>query len=332
MLEKVEIIKNDEKTNVDLISEFEITEGSNINRYALLTANEIDQNGLIKILATQISEGKMIRIQTEESWSAVKNVMRSIISGSKGDFKYTNTSDNMSYEVSEDYARIIAVQDVAKQALIKDYAENKPQVEVTKEESAMPAQDPNAGIYPTEAVQTPIGSEVVPGIAEVAQSADSSAVSIPILDQATNTQEEQEVPSAQTDSEDETPAPEETPVATPEVNPVAPEETVAQEPVQEEAEQAVAEPTIAETPVAETPVEEEVPEVAPTPIVAQTEETPEPTVNVDASSARDVLIQDITAAVDKYLASVSKSDDIKAKIAKLQEELNQMNEALQNQE
>ena len=41
MLEKVEIIKNDEKTTVDLISEFEINENGQVNRYILLTANEM---------------------------------------------------------------------------------------------------------------------------------------------------------------------------------------------------------------------------------------------------------------------------------------------------
>ena len=328
MLEKVEIIKNDEKTTVDLISEFEITENGQVNRYALLTANEIDQNGLIKILATQISEGKMVRIQTEESWSAVKNVMRSIISASKGEFKYTNTSDNMSYEVSEDYARIIAVQDVAKQALVKDYEANKPKAEApTKAESAQT--DPNAGIYPTQNVAAPIGSEVVPGIAEVVENKEE--VSIPVLEEAQNAPAQetsapvQEAPSAAPESATQDMS-EEQVVGTPAIETPVVETPAVETPVEEVQEEAA--PQVVEMPT---------PEVAPAPEI----ETPVPENVVNATnqsvassstSPRDILVQDIIAAVDKYLASTNNSNDIKARLAKMQEELNLMNQSLEVQE
>ncbi len=123
MLEKIEIIKSDgTRSTLDLICEFETLS----KHYVLMTANELDQNGLIKIIAAQIDNDKMIRIESEDDWTTVKNVMRSIISSSKGDFTYLNSSDNMSYNVDDDYSRIIAVQEVAKEALIKDYQEKMP--------------------------------------------------------------------------------------------------------------------------------------------------------------------------------------------------------------
>ena len=130
MQEKIELIKSDgEKLTVDLISEFDCDVNGSPKRYVLLTANEIDQNGLVKILASNINGGKLVRIESDDEWAVVKNVMRSIISSSKGDFTYTNTSDSMSFDIEDNYARVIAVQDSAKQALINDYNENKPEVE-----------------------------------------------------------------------------------------------------------------------------------------------------------------------------------------------------------
>jgi len=173
MQEKVELIKtNGETISVDLISEFDCNIEGNPKRFVLLTANEIDQNGLIKILASSIVDGKLVRIESEDEWTIVKNVMRSIISSSKGDFTYTNTSDAMSYEVDDNYARVIAVQDSAKQALVNDYNEKKPSSPEDAEPTASVKEDPNAAIYPTESESTPIGSEVVPGIAEMTEDSE----------------------------------------------------------------------------------------------------------------------------------------------------------------
>lgn len=170
MQEKVELIKTGGETiTVDLISEFDCDIEDNKKRFILLTANEIDQNGLIKILASSIVDGKLARIESEDEWTLVKNVMRSIISSSKGDFTYTNTSDSMSYEVDDNYARVIAVQDSAKQALVNDYNEKKPAAAEDAPVEETVTEDPNAGIYPKENEPAPIGSEVVPGIAEMSE-------------------------------------------------------------------------------------------------------------------------------------------------------------------
>lgn len=174
MPEKVELIKSDkEKLNVDLLSEFSIEIEGIPRKFILMTANEIDQNGLVKILASEIKDGKIIKIESDDDWTIVKNVMRSIISSSKGDYTYTNTSDNMSYEVSDDYARVIAVRDDAKQALVNDYEENKPEPEDVIPQENETTEDPNAVIYPTESEAAPIGSELVSGIAEVNPDAET---------------------------------------------------------------------------------------------------------------------------------------------------------------
>ena len=192
MQEKVELLKaNGETITVDLVSEFDCNVEGTIKRFVLLTSNEVDQNGLIKIFASNIVDNKLIRIESDDEWTIVKNVMRSIISSSKGDFTYTNTSDKMSYEIDDNYARVIAVQDSAKQALVNDYNEKKPLDPEDLNNSDMTQQTPNAAIYPTETEVTPIGSEVVPGIAEVNQEENETVEETPVVE----TPHEAEAPS-----------------------------------------------------------------------------------------------------------------------------------------
>ena len=53
MQEKVEVlIEGRDPINVELLSEFEINDNGSKKRFILLTNNDIDQNGLNKILAS----------------------------------------------------------------------------------------------------------------------------------------------------------------------------------------------------------------------------------------------------------------------------------------
>lgn len=168
---KVELIKNDgSKVSIDLISLFKIKTNDLENDYILLTANEVDQNGLIKILASKVVSGKLEKIVDQNEWALVKAVMRSIISSSKGNFEYVNMGDvSLSYVVSDDFARIIAVQEAAKMQLIKDYEEKKPEPQPAKEVEEAPVKNPNDVIYPQSNGES-AGSEVSPGISEAVSS------------------------------------------------------------------------------------------------------------------------------------------------------------------
>lgn len=164
---KVELIKNDgTKTLIDLISLFKIESNGGSSNYILLTANEVDQNGLIKILVAKIVSGKLEKIADQAEWSLVKNVMRSIISSSKGNFEYLNLGDvSLSYVANDNFARIIAVQESAKMQLIKDYEEKKPEPPVAKVVKEAPLKNPDAVIYPKNE-ESNSGAEVSPGISE----------------------------------------------------------------------------------------------------------------------------------------------------------------------
>lgn len=170
MQDKLELLKSDGNTDsLEVISSFIISSNGNDKKYILTTLNEIDQNGLIKILASEVVDNRLVKIESDDEWMLVKNVMRAIISSSPGDFTYYNFGTNLSFESDIEYARVIAIQDVAKQQLIKDFIEKRPnpeEKEVVEEEVI----DPNQIIYPeVNNEQIPLDDEIVPGIAELTE-------------------------------------------------------------------------------------------------------------------------------------------------------------------
>ena len=186
MQEKVEIlIEGKAPINIELLSEFEINDGGTIKRFILMTNNDIDQNGLIKILASEIDGGQIKKIESDDDWTKVKNIMRSIIAASPESITYINTSDHKSFNASENYARVIAVQDSAKQAISKDYFEKRPEVEKVEMPVSTPTEDPNASIYPTDNEIAPIGSEVASGISETPEITPMPEVNAPVEDEDT---------------------------------------------------------------------------------------------------------------------------------------------------
>ncbi len=186
MQEKVEIlIEGQDPINVELLSEFEINDNGAVKKFILLTNNDIDQNGLIKILASEIDGGVIKKIESEEDWAKVKNIMRSIIAASPEAITYINTSENKSFNAEPNYARVIAVQDSAKQAIAKDYFEKRPEVEKEESIEVPVIEDPNINIYPTDNTVAPIGSEILNGISEtpeVTQEEVVPPVDLPVVD------------------------------------------------------------------------------------------------------------------------------------------------------
>lgn len=184
MQEKVELlIDGNDTISQELLSEFEINDGGNVKRFILLTNNDIDQNGLIKILASEIDGGQIKRIDSDDDWTKVKNVMRSIIAASPEPITYINTAVNKSFNATKDHARIIAVQDTAKQAIAKDYFDKRPDVEEAPEVAPAPVVDENANIYPTDNTVAPIGSEIANGISETPQNVPTAEASAPVEDE-----------------------------------------------------------------------------------------------------------------------------------------------------
>ena len=67
MQEKLELSKsNGTKETLDVVSSFSVKDKDIEKKYILLTANEVDQNGLIKILAAEVVDDKLVRIESDD--------------------------------------------------------------------------------------------------------------------------------------------------------------------------------------------------------------------------------------------------------------------------
>ena len=161
VIEKIEILKdNKDKVVLDAICAFSIEFNSALHNFCIATANELDQNGLVKLLVSEIVDNALIKITDEGLWGEVKNVMRAIISGSSFTFSYIKMPKTI--KASNDFARVIAVQEAAKTQLISDYVAKRPVETVNVPQSNNLIDNP--AIYPTENPNTGIGHEVTPGI------------------------------------------------------------------------------------------------------------------------------------------------------------------------
>lgn len=306
MLEKLEITKeNGEVLSVDIISAFKISNDNGWKIYCLTTANELDQNGLVKILASEVIGDRLVKITDDKEWMNVKNVMRSIISSSPDSYTYVNVAKN--FNATVDFARVIAVQDSAKMQLIDDYNAKKP-VEEEHVAPAAPVVDESVApaIYPKENPSVAIGSEIVPGIS-IDNSSVSSVNDIPINNQGIAL-------NAAADS----------PVV-PTLDVAAPTDDGVSHQITDEPafsfSTTVDVPTFLDASGAHPAVDD------PSPVVSEVSAD----VNIDNDNAKQILVDKIMAAVNEYIASMPKSVDTKdkdEKIASLEQELTEKNKKL----
>ena len=306
MLEKLEITKeNGEVLSVDIISAFKISNDNGWKIYCLMTANELDQNGLVKILASEVMGDRLVKITDDKEWMNVKNVMRSIISSSPDSYTYVNVAKN--FNATVDFARVIAVQDSAKMQLIDDYNAKKP-VEEEHVAPGAPVVDESVApaIYPKENPSVAIGSEIVPGIS-IDNSSVSSVNDIPINNQGIAL-------NAAADS----------PVV-PTLDVAAPTDDGVSHQITDEPafsfSTTVDVPTFLDASGAHPAVDD------PSPVVSEVSAD----VNIDNDNAKQILVDKIMAVVNEYIASMPKSVDTKdkdEKIASLEQELTEKNKKL----
>lgn len=306
MLEKLEITKeNGEVLSVDIISAFKISNDNGWKIYCLTTANELDQNGLVKILASEVIGDRLVKITDDKEWMNVKNVMRSIISSSPDSYTYVNVAKN--FNATVDFARVIAVQDSAKMQLIDDYNAKKP-VEEEHVAPAAPVVDESVApaIYPKENPSVAIGSEIVPGIS-IDNSSVSSVNDIPINNQGIALNAAADSPVVPTSD-----------VAAPTDDGVS--HQITDEPAFSFS-TTVDVPTFLDASGAHPAVDD------PSPVVPEVSAD----VNIDNDNAKQILVDKIMAAVNEYIASMPKSVDTKdkdEKIASLEQELTEKNKKL----
>lgn len=202
MPEKISILKESGETlNSNIVSVFMIPDTE--KKYIITTENAVDPHGLTVLHVSEIVDGSLQKIATDEEWSSIKTIMRAIISGNVGPYQYLPIIENIN--ASGQYSRDISVSASASKQMIDNYnageknavVSAQPQAQVQQENNtALPNQptdgSPLGGVSPTAQHSQPIqpssifpannnvgnsDDELIPGISEVtAQSPDASQV------------------------------------------------------------------------------------------------------------------------------------------------------------
>jgi len=229
MPEKISIVKESGETiSSNIVSVFTIPDTE--KKYIITTENAVDPHGLTVLHVSEILDGELKKVATDEEWSSIKTIMRAIISGNVGSYKYLPAMEVI--KADGQYSRDISVSASASKQMIDNY--NAADISAEAGDSK-PAEGGDASIFPDGTPAPADDNEVMPGISEVDENAP--AESAPAETPA------EPAPAAEPAAPAEVPAPETQPVvpATPEPAPAEPAQPAA--------------PAVPEAPATPAPVE-----------------------------------------------------------------------------
>lgn len=171
MPEKISILKESGETiNSNVVSVFMIPDTQ--KRYLISTENTVDPHGLTVLHVSEIVDGSLQKIATDEEWASIKTIMRAIISGNVGSYQYLQTIDSI--KANDQYSRDISVSASAAKQMSDNYG--------ARDVSNIPA------AVDVSTVAKNSGDEVAPGIAVVEDSVPVPAAPVtPVVDVASTT-------------------------------------------------------------------------------------------------------------------------------------------------
>ena len=158
MPEKISILKESGETiSSNIVSIFMVPDTQ--KKYLISTENTVDPHGLTVLHVSEIADGSLQKVATDEEWSSIKTIMRAIISGNVGSYQYLQSIDSI--KAKEQYSRDISVSASAAKQMTDNFAAR----DVTNIPPAIdvPAE---AGIFPSGNDTVPV-DEVAPGIGVV---------------------------------------------------------------------------------------------------------------------------------------------------------------------
>lgn len=180
MPEKISILKESGETlSSNVVSVFMIPDTE--KKYIITTENAVDPHGLTVLHVSEIVDGTLQKVATDDEWSSIKTIMRAIISGNVGSYQYLPVILNAN--AVGQYSRDISVSASASKQMMDNYAagdksgvssdaggasmnvgENVPmnQGAVGPEAPVVPST-----IFPTGSPNNNSDNELIPGIAEV---------------------------------------------------------------------------------------------------------------------------------------------------------------------
>ena len=222
MPEKISIVKESGETvSSNIVSVFTIPDTE--KKYIITTENAVDPHGLTVLHVSEIVDGSLKKVATDEEWSSIKTIMRAIISGNVGSYKYLPAIEAINAEGQ--YSRDISVSASASKQMIDNY--NAADTSAVDEEETTTS---DGSIFPEGGSAPDEDNEVMPGISEVSEDAPAEAEA-PAVEEAPAAPD---APALDDAPAEEAPAPEAAPEAVPAEAPAV-EEAVPEEPSLDEA-------------------------------------------------------------------------------------------------
>ena len=158
MPEKISIVKESGETiSSNIVSVFTIPDTE--KKYIITTENAVDPHGLTVLHVSEIVDGELKKVATDEEWSSIKTIMRAIISGNVGSYKYLPAIEVSKAEGQ--YSRDISVSASASKQMIDNYA--AADLSAATEEAPKEAAP---SIFPGAGGTGSSDDEVMPGISE----------------------------------------------------------------------------------------------------------------------------------------------------------------------
>lgn len=168
MPEKISILKESGETlSSNIVSVFMIPDTE--KKYIITTENAVDPHGLTVLHVSEIVDGVLQKIASDDEWSSIKTIMRAIISGNVGSYQYLPAIESING--SGQYSRDISVSASASKQMIDNYAagEKSNVVQQKKVEEPAASETPAApnSIFPSGGTTSNPDDELIPGITEV---------------------------------------------------------------------------------------------------------------------------------------------------------------------
>ena len=161
MPEKISIVKESGETiSSNIVSVFTIPDTE--KKYIITTENAVDPHGLTVLHVSEIVDGELKKVATDEEWSSIKTIMRAIISGNVGSYKYLPAIEVSKAEGQ--YSRDISVSASASKQMIDNYA--AADFSSATEEAPKDAVPAAPSIFPDAGATGSSDDEVMPGISE----------------------------------------------------------------------------------------------------------------------------------------------------------------------
>lgn len=196
MSDKLKITKdNNQILEADFICAFEIADFG--RKYVIYSFNEVDSNGLAKLNVSQLVDNNLKKIETEDEWSRIKQIMRSVITtGTIEGCTYFNLSNKDIKQSALDESKVIAVKKDAITIMDNHYKKNV--LQEVKEEKAPEVIDFSVNSAPAkkledEPVNMVVGAEFQAPPAELAPDSTPTMVEPFNLNDSKEVEEESKV-------------------------------------------------------------------------------------------------------------------------------------------